>query len=197
MVRMRRVFLAGNQDFHDFLDEFQRESDRAAAVLSAAYLDELLKQLLLASFVDNSRTVTDLLGPNAALGSFGGRVNLAYALGLITKAEAGDLNLLRRIRNDFAHHLHGLSFNTRRIADRCANFQCNEERFAAIPGLRAEYPSEARKLFDLAAALLSFYLTRRVHHAARAQPAKPPLWLATPPEQAPSGTTQVSNREHS
>jgi len=52
----------------------------------------------------------------------------------------------------------------------------NEERFAAQPDLGAEYPREPRKLFDLAVALLAWYVTRRISTAQRFASPYPPLW---------------------
>ena len=39
-------------DFQGFLTEFQKESDRAAAVLGAAYLDESLRQIMDACLIE-------------------------------------------------------------------------------------------------------------------------------------------------
>src|SRR4051794_30623291 len=61
-LKVRQIFDFGSDDeFNKFLEEFQHESDRAAAVLAAAYLDELLKQLLERSFVSESETCRRLL----------------------------------------------------------------------------------------------------------------------------------------
>src|SRR5947207_3180423 len=49
--------LAKSKDFQGFLDEFQKENDRSAAIMGAAFLDEHLKQLL-ANFM-----VTDISAP--------------------------------------------------------------------------------------------------------------------------------------
>ena len=60
---------------------------------------------------------------------------------------------MRRIRNDFAHRLHGLSFETQRVASRVTNFNIlqalQDERGKAIP-----LPTDTRKRFNLAVALL-------------------------------------------
>jgi mannitol operon repressor len=42
---------------------------------------------------------------------------MSYALALITKIEYGDCEIIRRVRNEFAHQLHGLTFGNQQIAD--------------------------------------------------------------------------------
>jgi mannitol operon repressor len=105
------------EDLNEFLREFQRESDRAAAVLGAAYLDSRLEVLLREKFVAVPKFVDDLLSGQGGLSSFSARISICYAVGLMTRRASDDLHTVRRIRNDFAHQLHGVSFRTTRIAD--------------------------------------------------------------------------------
>lgn len=167
MVRDHLEFPAEDVTFNEFLTEFQRETNRAAAVLAAAFADELLKALLAASFVDESKGARAVLARDGAAATFSARIALSYAIGLISADEADDLNRLRRIRNDFAHQLHGLSFATQRIADLSTAFRCVARTFREHAELQSEYPSEPRKLFDLAVAVLCHALNKRVWTASR------------------------------
>lgn len=178
MVRNYLDFLDAPEDFHRFLDEFQEESERAAAVLGGAFLDDLLGELISESIVEGG-PVEDLLGRARPLSSFGARITAAECLGLLTSDEARDLDLVRRIRNRFAHRTHGLAFETPEIADRCRDFYCNRAQFEASDGLRENYPESPRPLFNLAVALLAFCLTRRIEDARRPEPAEPPVWPFT------------------
>ena len=107
----------------------REESDRGAVLVGAAFLDDLLQELLAAFFVDPASLssakerdrLNGLFQPNGAAGSFSSRITLAYALGLISKRDCDDLNLVREIRNDFAHKLRYASFSDDSIHDRCAN----------------------------------------------------------------------------
>jgi hypothetical protein len=136
-----------------FLKEFQRETDRAAAVLAVAYLDSRLETLLRTKFVAGPKFVEDLLTRQGGLSSFSARISIAYAVGLISMRSAKDLHLVRQIRNDFAHQLHGLSFKTHGIASRVAKFNIlqalRDKRGEAIP-----LPNDPRKRFNLSVALL-------------------------------------------
>lgn len=96
--------------------EFERESDRAAAIVVAAMLDEALKLLLrkrLAAPVAQDRSILD--GPNASLNSFSIRIDAGFQLGLLSRYLARDLHLIRKIRNEFAHAPLECTFDTERI----------------------------------------------------------------------------------
>lgn len=101
--------------------EFRKESDRAVALLSAAYLDELLRDLIsTVMLLDSEKAKKDIFeGPAAPLSTFSSRIQIAYCLRLITKEQKQDLDHIRQIRNDFAHKLLGLSFETDKIMERC------------------------------------------------------------------------------
>ena len=71
--------LVRSEDFSGFLEEFQSESDRAVALLGAALLDEHLRQLLHAFFIDDKEEAGKLLdNPSAPLQTFSARTRTAY-----------------------------------------------------------------------------------------------------------------------
>ena len=92
--------------------EFHTASDRAFAILGAAYMDTILEQLLRAIFVEDTEATERLLGISAPIGSNGARYNLAYSLALITKYERDDLKTIAEIRNYFAHSYHVVAFDS-------------------------------------------------------------------------------------
>ena len=107
--------------FHE-VREFRRmldhESHRGCALAAAAFLDERLKQLLRASLVDEC--VDSLLdGANAPLGSFNARILAVHALALVPSKAVRDLNLIRKIRNEFAHRLDCDSFEVPKVESLC------------------------------------------------------------------------------
>jgi len=95
------------------------ESDRGCALAAAAYLDEQLEALFRGYLVDDKARVNNLMESNGPLGTFSGRIDLAYLLGLIPKKAANDLHLIRKIRNEFAHISGSLTFDSPAIASRC------------------------------------------------------------------------------
>jgi DNA-binding MltR family transcriptional regulator len=120
-------------DWNAFSEELHKESDRAAAVLGAAYLDALLEDLLRAFFIDDPAEVNPLLAPDGPAGAFGARIRLAYGLGLLAKDEYFDLKTVQKIRNRFAHDLHGLDFSENSISDRCRNLRMPDAIFPRRP----------------------------------------------------------------
>lgn len=127
--------------------ELGEESDRAAAILAAAYLDHLLGELIVTAMPLGPDKVDELLyqdgrGP---LGTFSARIDTVYCLGLLGGDDYRDLHLIRKIRNAFAHKLVGLSFDVQSIADRC-----RELKAAQVGGL----PSSPRQRFTKAAVRL-------------------------------------------
>ncbi|MDP2983749.1 MAG: MltR family transcriptional regulator [Candidatus Latescibacter sp.] len=110
-----------------FFDEFRQETPRAAVIISGAFLDSLLRDLIASFMIDEDNVVGELLGSDknseTPLSSFGTRIKTAYCLGLISKAEYNDLKIIKKIRNKFAHKLHGYSFEEKEIVGLCNSLQ--------------------------------------------------------------------------
>jgi hypothetical protein len=87
--------------------------------------------------------------------------------GVIDRRTHGDLTILRRIRNEFAHHIHGLSFDHERIRHRVESFECVKLIFEEPEAeVFASYNTTRRK-FDRAVAWICSQLAREVDHATR------------------------------
>jgi len=110
-------------DSQGFLEEFQSESDRAAAVLGGVFIDRHLRKFIARFLIEDEKEVDLLLGSDKAferpLATSGARRRAAYCLGLITKAQYHDLKMIEKVRNHFAHNLHGLSFTDEQIKSWC------------------------------------------------------------------------------
>jgi len=103
--------------FKPFFDTFRSESDRACGVLSAVLLDSLLESLFKKIMLPS--TPNDIFSYSGVLGTFSGKIDLAYYLGHISTDEYSELHLISKIRNDFAHAInHNLSFSTPPVSDR-------------------------------------------------------------------------------
>jgi hypothetical protein len=112
------------EEFLEFAIEFNAETDRGAALVGAALVDDRLLRLLQSHLVA-SKITEEMLddSPTAALGTFSARMNLCYALGLITRVEHRECGLIRKVRNMFAHKTHGLKFANPKITDLCFNLR--------------------------------------------------------------------------
>ncbi len=87
--------------------------------MAAAYLSDQLERLLRRTFVDDKPAIDELFRHLGPLGSFSGRIEMCYALGLLPAEARRDLHLIRRIRNDFGHVARALTFDEPGIAGRC------------------------------------------------------------------------------
>ena len=102
----------------EVLDCMVKESDPAAAMIAAAYVDESLRALFQKVFV-KGKTSTTLLQPGGGLGSYEIRAKLAYVMGFLTKEERTDLDTIAAIRNKFAHSYRRCSFEDPEIIGLC------------------------------------------------------------------------------
>lgn len=122
--------------FSDFLKEFQSETDRGAALVGAALIDERLERLLLSHLIDCKESKEMLRGGNAPLAAFNSRIKMAYCVGLLTDLEYSECNMIRKIRNEFAHKVHGLTFQDDRVRALCNKLLANTpdgKRFGGDP----------------------------------------------------------------
>ncbi|WP_150912019.1 transcriptional regulator [Marinobacter halotolerans] len=102
-----------------FLDEFSKESDRAAVIVAASIFDDALGNLLKQFLVPTPSSQDELFdGANAPISTFSAKIAFAHRLGLISSAFARNLHLIRRIRNEFAHNIHGGSFQDSAVKSR-------------------------------------------------------------------------------
>jgi hypothetical protein len=105
-------------EFYKFAEEFSGETDRAAVILGAAKLDILLFQLLQKVIRPCTSKIDELLEGDSPLGTFSARAMICHRLGLIDDEIYKSINLVRRIRNSFAHELSGVSLETGAHRDR-------------------------------------------------------------------------------
>ncbi len=91
--------------------ELREESPRGIVLISAAMIEEALREMLLARLVPNSSS-SDVLfdGPMSSFGSFSAKIDGAYRIGLISHQFCRDLHVIRRIRNEVAHQPKGFTF---------------------------------------------------------------------------------------
>ena len=164
------------------VEALQMESDRGAALVCAAYLDDALAALLRAALADDPAKVDSLLEQD---GTFSARIKLAYCMGLITAAEARNLDIIRGIRNKpFAHQFDTGGFGDPTVKDRCGNL--------TFPTL-ALPPSghlTARRRFESVAILTANRLVQRgmmTRHASPARDLDEPLGFWGPRPEPPAG----------
>lgn len=155
-------------------EEFSGTSDRAAAIMAAAVLEETLLQLLELAFIPKPRGINPF-APGRELASFASRIRLAQLLGLIECAEYRRLVLITKICGYFARLDLQVSLASPEIARRCEELFNTGEVLPAVEmrailgiqdlpsfaGLHA-VASEPRALFEQSVLSLLYGLNRRI-----------------------------------
>ena len=90
--------------YNGVVSQFHRESDRAAAIIAVAFVDQYLQHALTAAMVKSPEIDELFDGHYAPLATFAAKSKLCFAMGLISKRFLYDLSVIRNVRNHFAHH---------------------------------------------------------------------------------------------
>jgi DNA-binding MltR family transcriptional regulator len=147
MVRKRHLPLT---DENAIFDEVLGGSDRAIAILLGSVLEMFMQEAIAGTFphVKTDDDFERLFGQYRPLSTFAAKVDVGYAVGLFDKKLRGNLDRVRKIRNEFAHDFSDLRFHKSPI----------KEHVHAIAWTEAEDKSiEVRPLPDMAAERRKFF----------------------------------------
>jgi len=135
-----------------------KEGERAAVVVGAARLELALERLLTRSMQLHPGGSDNLFDADRPLGTFSAKISLAFRLGLLDKKVESALQLVRKIRNDFAHSVGAASLadsshsnRLRELTERCRE---HEHYALAFKILSANQVTEKLLLFCTALVLL-------------------------------------------
>lgn len=107
------------QEWERLFEALHKESDRGSALVAGAFLDLTLETLLRARFSSRVKGRAKLLEPLfegfGPLSTFSSKIRISYAIDLLQDWVASDLDVIRSIRNEFAHNLELTSFRDPRI----------------------------------------------------------------------------------
>jgi len=162
MSKIKEIFFINgkfNQEkVNKYLNEFQSETDRAAAILGGAYLDNLLNELLKCRLLYNSLTDKDLNNL-----SFDRRIKLCYSTGVINQKEKRDLTTIKNIRNYFAHDIEVNDFKKGNIPYLCKKLYSQEDSILA----EGSPAANSRNIFTESVAILMSNLQDRILNCER------------------------------
>lgn len=148
-----------------FFEILKGESDRGLAIVSAAYIDDLLAALLRTSLRKDPTLYERIMGARGPLESFSAKIDIAYGFGLLTRDGSKMLHSVREIRNDFAHNWDA-TFDDQSIADRCINL--GEKSGLMVPDSVGR-GAAARERFFFATLFLLSRLSAVVRNSARGE----------------------------
>jgi DNA-binding MltR family transcriptional regulator len=110
------------EQISSFLDELKTQTDRGVAIVAAAVLDELLALLIIERLVKLSSDRRDsLFKDRGPFSPFSSKIEVAFALGVISSEARLALHLVRDIRNKFAHRIEALRFDDPAISQMIAS----------------------------------------------------------------------------
>ena len=122
-----------------FRREFRKESDRASVILAGAMIEKSLEMMIRAKLVPSLSKKDELFDtPFAPLRNFKAMIELVYRIGLISSNLYRDLNIIRDIRNDFAHDIEGCSFENSSVKDRVGELMKSSTIAVRKPDMRAK-----------------------------------------------------------
>jgi len=160
------------------VDELESQTDRGAAIIGAALVEDLLRQALLSRMrvgtALEKRTASRLFGTMGPLSSFSAKIDLGVLLGLYPEEVRGDLHRVREVRNQFAHEQEPRDFGYPRISGLCARFWLPHNLFIVATARGSQgFPADARGRYMLTVKLLVSLLNRAV---VTPHPPPDPLW---------------------
>ncbi len=97
----------------------ERQEDRGAAILAGAYLEDRLTLAIKARLISDRKTTNSFFTGMGPLANFSAKINLAYLMGIFNQTNKDFFHTIRRIRNEFAHNLAPITFETPKIEDLC------------------------------------------------------------------------------
>lgn len=139
--------------FAEFLEEFNKETERGATLAAAAMIDDQLGRTIEAFLIPNKGSKLLLDGFNAPLGSLAARIAAAFGLGLMSEVEYRECELIRKVRNEFAHQIK-VSFKTEKVVSLCAQLQLSAKDYGDVH-------VDTRGQFTSSATALILHLTNR------------------------------------
>jgi DNA-binding MltR family transcriptional regulator len=107
-------------DLNPILQEASEGSDRTAAIVWGSFIEEHLRRRMTHHMHHMSDSELDaFFGEGGAASDFSKKVQIYYAMGKLSSEYKSDLNLIREIRNAFAHCQTPLKFDDPSVYDVC------------------------------------------------------------------------------
>src|SRR5438046_1098059 len=100
-------YLDACREVNEWARDLLRESgsNRALVLMGGTRLDFELEETIKAKLAWNPEGQDNLFDPDRPLGTFSAKINLAHRLGVIDGEFHSAVQIVRRIRNDFAHSI--------------------------------------------------------------------------------------------
>ncbi len=141
------------KDLDAIFEELKTENARALITVGGSLVEYALECCILTRLrqPQNNTEANELFSDNGVMGTFREKIWMAYYLKVVGPITRQDIDLIRRIRNEAAHNMNPISFETPEIADRCRRLYINKDTDFATRN-----STDYRGMFELA---VRFYAT--------------------------------------
>lgn len=120
-------------EFENIEREILGASDRSAAIILAARVELELEKSIIGSLPRSDKeTVEKLTTVGGPLNGFFAKIHLGYAMGLYSIRRRDELDVVRRIRNCFAHSAKAVTFDTKQVAEECYKLDKNLKKLKGL-----------------------------------------------------------------
>ena len=127
-----------------FIEHQRLQSDYAVAIVGASLIERALEVAILSRFVPVSNDERGrLFDYKSPLGSFSARIRIGAALGLYGPVTFADLEIIRNVRNQFAHSPVLRTFSDVPIAKSCGKLKLLDFIFRHEPRPEPAHPLKA------------------------------------------------------
>ncbi len=97
----------------EIFEELEKQTDRGTAIIGAALLESRVEDAIKSRLLINKTTTS------RSIGTFSAKISLGYSMGIYGEKTHHELEIIRKIRNDFAHFLKPINFDSPNIKDKC------------------------------------------------------------------------------
>lgn len=156
--------------FYERLNTFLRvsnsETDRGRVLVAASLIEEMLDEVLRGFLLENAASKNLFDKPNAPFSTFSAKASASRALGLISSAEFRDIELVRKVRNAFAHSVM-CSFDDNKIKDWAAALKVGMSSLANLEKGHKSKVDDPKQRFRMVTTSLVTSLYNRAHYVRK------------------------------
>src|SRR3989339_602071 len=129
--KKEKIYSEFKQILHNqIINSLKKESDRAKLILIASWIDYFLRVKLQNEFSKgNKKARKDLFSANGPFATFSSKLNLAFCAGWVESDVYHDIQIIRKLRNDFAHSINDISLDEQGIRKEIEKFQVPKRQF--------------------------------------------------------------------
>ncbi len=136
------------RDITTMMEEYADMTDQATALVFCAMVERSLEKTILSRMVRMRRK--DRLGLFEGLGplaSMAAKIKIAASLAIIGPNVSSDLEIIKNIRNQFAHSFHSISFDTKSVASECKLLNTSDIILNRAANRGRDLPTAPRDLY--------------------------------------------------